>query len=823
VHPTNAGRPVGERSSWLEEVWRDVRYGLRTWRRSPGFACVAIATLAVAIGGVTAVFSIVEAVLLRPLPYAESDRLVAVWDSHATDRNLAKIFASYADFDTWRRDSQTIELVSAATWATGDQVLTGDGPATLALAIPASVDFFTMLGVPAAMGRGFERPDLTRGCTVVLAARFWRNTLAAPADIVGRSLALDGRACVVVGVMPDRFSFYPAAADMWMLITPNREQLPRDRYQGVGVFARLRPGVTRERAAAELVALHRQAHAADAHGTAFAPLVLPLQDEFTWLAGRNLRTTLWVLFAAVAVVLLVASVNVANLLLGRSLARQRELAIRTAIGSGRWRLARQLLTESLLLSAFATAAGLGLAEAALAYIRQRAPIELPPGTRIALDGGVMLFAIAVAAVTALAFGVAPAWRSSHADIQALLKTHGGAVDWGRSSRARSLLVAVEMASAMILLVGAGLLTQSIVRLAAVPLGFNPDGLLTMSVRLPPTTYPQAAARAAFYQRLVDSIALLPGVEGAALTKSLVRGGAISMLLVDGRPDPSPDVTPPTVGEDVVSVDYFRVMGIQLRGGRAFEPGDRDGAPLVSIVNEALVRKYFDNENPIGRRIRTPNTEWTTIVGVVSNTKHADVFQEMSRVDSPMIFRPAEQAPSGDVAVVVRSQTPGSVGPSIQRLAAELDPAVPVANLQSMSDRLARDLAYPEFRATVLTAFAAVALALAAVGLYAVLAQLVAQRTHEFGVRMALGARTLDIFALVGRQGGVPTIAGLVSGIAAALALERALSSLIYGAGAADGVAIVAVAIVLLVTAAVAIAVPAARATRVDPLAALRAE
>jgi putative ABC transport system permease protein len=818
----NAGRPV-EQSSWPEEVWRDVRYALRTWRRGPGFALVAIATLAVAIGGATAVFSMCEAVLFRPLPYAESGRLIAVWDRHATDRKLAKIFASYADFETWRHDSRTIELAAAATWATGDQVLTGDGPARLALAIPASLDFFTLFGVPPQMGRGFESADLNRGCTVVLAARFWRSALAAPAGIVGRSLALDGRACTVVGVMPDRFSFYPAATDMWMLITPNREQLPRDRYQGVGVFARLRPGVTLERAAEELAALHRRAHAGDAHGTAFAPLVSPLQSEFTWLAGRNLRATLWVLFAAVAVVLLMASVNVANLLLGRSLERQRELAIRAAVGSGRWRLARQLLTEALLLSACATTAGLVLAEAVLAWVRVGAPIELPPGTRIALDGGVLLFAIAVAVATALAFGVVPAWRSSRADIHALLKAQSAGADRGRSTRARSLMIGIEMASAMVLLVGAGLLTQSIARLAAVPLGFNPDGLLTMSVRLPRTTYPQTAARAAFYRRLIDGIAALPGVDGAAMTTSLLRGGAITSLLVDGRPDPPPDAAPPDVSQYVVSVDYFRVMEIPLRAGRAFEPADREGAPAVSIVNEALARKYFPDENPIGRRIGTPNNAWSTIVGVVANTKHADVFQEMSRIDSPMIFRATMQEPSGDAAVVVRSQAPGSVGAAIQRLAAELDPSVPVADVQSMRDRMARDLAYPEFRAAVLTAFAAVALALAAVGLYAVLAQLVAQRTHEFGVRMALGARSLDIAALVGVQGGAPTLAGLTSGIAAALALERVLSSLLYGAGAADAIAIGAVASVLLLTAAIAIAVPAARAMRVDPLAALRSD
>src|SRR5262249_19107675 len=291
------------------------------------------------------------------------------------------------------------------------------GGAGLVRAFPAGVDFSALLGVARAMGRTLEPAALTRGCTVVLAARFWRDVLAAPADIVGRALALDGRSCTVAGVMPDRFAFYPAAADMWTLITPTREQLPQDRYQGVGVFGRLRPGVTRERANAELLALHRQAHAADPHGTAFAPTVYSLHEEFTWLAGRNLRVTLWVLFGAVAIVLLIASVNVASLLLGRSIARQRELAIRAAIGSGRGRLARQIMTEAAMLAAAAAALGLAIAEAALRYLRVHMPVDLPPATVVALDGAVVAFAIGAAGVTAIVFGTLPAWRSSRADIQ----------------------------------------------------------------------------------------------------------------------------------------------------------------------------------------------------------------------------------------------------------------------------------------------------------------------------------------------------------------------------------------------------------------------
>jgi putative ABC transport system permease protein len=811
-----------DRWFWLDDVARDVRYSLRTWRRKPAFALVAILTLAVGIGAVTAVFSLVQAVLLRPLPYAGADRLVAVWDGHVTDRNLAKIFASYNDFEMWRRDSRTLEQVAALTWATGERTLTGHGDPAVVLAIPASVNFFTMLGVAPAIGRTFEAGDLGRGCTLVLASRFWRTSLSASAGIVGRSLALDGRSCTVVGVMPEGFAFYPEATDMWTLITPTREQLPQDRYQGVGVFGRLRPGVTREQANQELAALHHHAHAGDPHGAAFVPTVYPLQDEFTWLAGRNLRETLWVLFGAVAIVLAIASVNVGNLLLGRSLARRRELAIRAAIGSGRWRLARQILIEALMLSGSAVALGLAIAEAALRYLRTRMPVELPPSTLVALDRPVVAFAIAVAVLTALVFGTLPAWRSSRGDVQPVLKANASSVG-APTSRLSTWFVAVQMACAMALLVGAGLLVQSIVRLGSVPLGFNTEGILTMSLRLPRSTYAQADRRADFYRRLVSDVAASPGVEGAALTTALLRGGGLNLVLIDGRPDPRPETSAPDVALDSVSPDYFHVMGVPLISGRAFRDGDRADAAPVAIVSRALARKYFPDDDAIGRRIRTPNTTWSTIVGIVGDQKTISVFQEMRWIDTPMIFRPVAQTAPLDASLVVSSAAPASVGATIQRRLTALDAGMAVANVQTLRDRLAKNFAYPEFRAAVLSGFAAIALLLAAVGLYAVLSQVVTERTPEFGVRMALGARTSDIVRLVAVQGGTPTAAGLAAGIAAATAIARVLSGLLFGVGAADPWSIAGVALALVVTAAAAIGIPARRASRIDPLAALRAE
>jgi putative ABC transport system permease protein len=814
---------------WPEDLGRDVQYGLRAWRRHPGFAIVAIVTLALGIGATTAVFSVVEAVLLRPLPYADVGRLVAIWDGHVKDRGLAKIFASYEDFENWQRHSRSVEPLAAATWATGDQTLTDHGAAKLVLAIPASAGLFSVLGVPPALGRTFDPSDLTRGCAVVLAHRFWRNTLAADRDIVGRALALDNRACTVVGVMPERFAFYPDAADMWTLILPNREQLPADNYQGVGVFGRLRPGVTLERAQAELSALHAQAHGHDAHGAAFGPTAYPLQEEFTWLAGRNLRLTLWVLFAAVNAVLLIACINVANLLLGRSLLRQREFAIRAALGSGRWRVARQVLTEALLLALSGTALGVLLAEIAVQYFRACAPVELPPGTVIAVSREVLGFAVVLAISTALVFGLVPAWRASRTDVSATLKSAASSVA-GRpgARRAGGVLIALQMTCAMVLLVAAGLLTESIINLGSAPLGFNPDGVITMTVKLPRTTYPKPDQRSEFFDRLVTTLAPLPAVQGVGLSTTLLRGHGNSLLTIEGRPAPTLDTSVPDVGQDFVSPDYFRVMGVPAREGRLFERADRQGTESVAVVNEALARKYFPGLDPIGQRIKygTPprDTPWSTIVGVVGNQKSMSVYQEMNWVDTPLVFRPLAQSTAAEATVVIRTAAaPSAIGATIQRLVAGLDAGVPIANVQTMRQRISKDLAYPQFRAAVLGSFAILALVLAVVGLYAVLSQLVGQRTHEFGVRMALGARSLDIVWLVSIQGGVPIAIGLVVGMTCTLAFGRVLSSLLYGVKAADPMTVVVVGLLLVTMSAVSMLVPAQRATNVDPLAAVRSE
>ncbi len=561
-------------------VGQDLRYGLRTLARTPGFSVTVILTLALGIGANTSVFSILDAVLLRPLPYRDSSHMVAIWERSTAATGVSKLFAPYSDLEAFRKTTKSFDRMAGATWATGPRILTGRGPARNVLAIPASPDLFSLLGVAPAMGRTFQRSDLQRGCTVVLAHAFWQSVLGSPRNIPGQQLTLDDQACEVIGVMPASFAFYPAPTQLWTLITPASE-MARDlvHYHGIGIFAHLRPGLTTATAQAELIRLHRQIHGHERHGAEMEPLVLPLQDEFTWMSGRNLRLTLLVLFAAVNFVLLIGCVNVANLLLGRALIRGRELAIRAALGSGRRRLMRQLLTEGAMLSVAAATLGTGLAALAVHYFRVANPIELPPGTIAEVNVPVLAWTVFVGAATTVLFALAPARKASRADINEGLKTGGRAASgdaW--SHRLGKALVVFEVMLSLELLAGAGLLIESVARFSSEPLGFTPAGLLTMNLALPKTSYPTDARRLAFLERAAASLGSLPGVRNFAFSTVLPLRGipGVSVLSVEGRPDPPPDKALYSVGESAVSPSYFRVMGIPLLRGRAFEALDNSG-------------------------------------------------------------------------------------------------------------------------------------------------------------------------------------------------------------------------------------------------------
>jgi len=796
-------------------------------RKGRGFAAVAVSMLALGIGANTAVFSILQGTLLRRLAYREPGRLIDILDESRREARFSKLFASYGDYREYRRHARTLEQVAGTTWAVRQPILTGHGATRAVLALPTTETFFDTLGAAPELGRTFLAADAEGGCTVVLAHGFWAKTFGGDREIAGKTIALDHQECAVAGVMPASFAFYPAAAQMWRAITP--DLVPNLDAMPLFLVGRLKPGVSPEAAQAELASLHAALHTGGTEGQ-LRPAVDGLQDEFTFLAGRNLRTTVWLLMAAVGLVLLVACVNVANLLLGRSLARSRELAVRSALGGGRARLARQLLTEAALLAAMGGACGAGVADAALRYFRAVNPVELPVGAEVALSLPALLFMAGVSMATALLFGLAPAWRLSRVNLNDALKSGGrGGVAGGGRSRAVRVLVAVEMALSVILLAQAVLLMQSVLRMGGERLGFQPERLYTMTVTLPAGRYRTARERARFYERLEQAAAARSGIREAAVgTAAPPFFGGNNALEVLGRPF-ARDTAVHDTGTAWVSASWFGAYGVALRGGRMFDTHDTAESQAVAVIDEALAREYFGSEDAIGRRIRVVSDRgdapWLTVVGVAASLKHTTLFQEMSWTESATVFRPlAQQTPEGAVSLALRTAGDGvPVGAEVQRAAAAIDGDAAVGEAQAVEASLARVLAYPRFRAVVFGAFAAFALVLSAVGLHGVLSQLVEQRTQEIGVRMALGARRQDILRLIAWQGGVPVLAGLAAGLGTAMALGRTVTALLYGARMQDPWTLAGVAATLWVAAAAGMAMPARRAAATDPLEALRQE
>jgi putative ABC transport system permease protein len=808
----------------LLDLIQDLRFALRTWKQRPAFALMAVLTLALGTGAAVAVFSIVDGALLHRLPYRDPGRLVAVWDRGLHDKSLVKLFPSYADFDAIRRQATSFESVSAATWAAGSQrVATIHGVSRQVLAELSSASFFQTLGVSAEFGRTFQPDDERRACTVVLAHPFWTRFLDADPAIVGRTLTIDQKPCAVIGIMPASFGFYPRQASMWMLMSPELE--PKRETLLVGIFARLKPGVTIAQAQAEAASIHSALHASDRLERDIEPETNDLQGEFIFLAGRNLRITFLVLFAAVGGLLLIACLNVASLLLARLTERQRELAVRAALGSGKGRLIRQVLAEGLMLAAAGVCAGVLLAGAAIRYFLAVKPVELPVGSNIGINLLVLLFSGALCIATTLIFGLLPALRVSGADLNLSLGAAGrGFIRDLAGSRLSKALVAVEVAVSFVLLIGAGLLMTSALRMGSEPLGFSPDRIETIGVALPMPQFAEPDSRVRFFDTLLGNLNTLPGVSRAALASKFPPyiGGnqKIEIEGVSGLPADAPN----DVGADAVTPGYFELLETPLLQGRAFDAQDRSDATPVAIVNQALVREYFGSADPLGRRIRLAGGRmpWLTIVGVTGDLKHTELMNEMSWVATPILYRPLTQEPRASVQAAVRA-LPGSpaAGTRMQKQIAALSSGVPVADAESLSQSLQQLLAYPRFRATVLSGFAAGALLLASIGLYGVLSQLVTSRTAEFGVRRAVGAQTSHLLLLIFRQGGIPVLAGLAGGVLLSLAVRRGLASLLFGIQAADPAILAGASAALLFAAFLAIMLPARRAALVDPMRALR--
>ena len=587
-----------------------------------------------------------------------------------------------------------------------------------------------------------------------------------------------------------------------------------------------KPGVSRTAALAELKLLAQQIDHGRGFGVEIEPVAFDLQDEFIFMAGRNLRLSLILLVAAVGFVLLIACVNVANLLLGRSLARQRELAIRAALGSSRTRLVRQLLTESLVLSVAAAIAAVALAATAVYYFKTVNPVELPPGASVYLNLPVLAFTAALALLTTVLAGLAPAWRASKADINTSLNSGGRSSAGGSRQRLARGLVVAEVALSLVLLAGAGLMIQSTMNFASAPLGFQLDRLLVMQVNLPPQAYSKLDQRIHFYDLIKSRVGTLPGIVGIGLTTRMTLRGSngLSVVNIEGRPPADPKTAIFDTEQQAVSNGYFGFLGIPIRTGREFAWTDRGEKAPVAVVNEAVVRKYFPGEDPIGKRIRFPGVEnlnpWLTIVGVVADEKQSTPFQEMAWVSPPIVYRALAQQTNAAFDLVVRSSLPAS---GIQHEIESLDPEVRISNVETMPHVVSRYLAYPRFRAVLMGGFAALGLLLAVVGLFGVLSQIVGQRTQEIGIRIALGAQRSHVLAAVVKEGMLLVALGGVLGFVATGWLTRFLGSLLYGVKAQDPATLIGVALLMIAAGLLAAYLPARRAASVDPIVSLRCE
>jgi putative ABC transport system permease protein len=819
--------------SFVETCWQDLRYGARSLAKNLGFAVVAALTLALGVGTNTIIFSIIYAVLLTPLPYRDPGRLVVIYDRETRATGLSKLMDLYHDFKEYREHSRSLDRLAGMTWVRGNPTLTGFGASKEVHQAQVTLDFFSLLGVSPALGRTFAQEDMARACTVVLAYPFWKDTLGGQEHMIGGSIRLDDQACEVIGVMPQTFTFFPAETELWTLINSNNKFERDPVHNDLAIYAHLKPGVSIPAALAELTLLHDHGNEHQRHAVETQPIVLPLQQELTWLAGANLRLSLIVLFSAVSALLLIACVNVANLLLTRSLARQRELAIRAALGSGTPRLIRQLLTEGLLLSLSAAASGSFLAIGVIHLFNIAHPIPLPLGATVRINAPVLFFTAGLSVLTTVLFGFVPAWKASKIDVMKVLKTIGQSTTQGAGHRmvGRALIVA-QVTLSLVLLTVAGLLIESVVHFASVPLGFAPNRVATMTISLPPRTYAEDVDRARIYERIFDQLQALPGAQAIALS-SVVPFRPIygfDALEIEGQPPRTAETAHHDSGLISVSPQYFAALGISLLAGRAFDTDDQLQTEPVAIVNEALVKKYFDGEDPVGRHLRSfgapsEHNPWRRIVGVVADEKTGNPFQEMSWLRTPCVFLPVAQVPPSRGTLVIRSSVDlMSLSNLVQGQVSRLDPGIPVSNIQNMEQLLVKEhFAYPRFRALVVGCFAGFALVLAVIGLYGVLSQVVAQRTHEIGVRRALGAEARRILWMVVQEGMTLVLLGVGLGAGTAWFVARFLGSLLYGVKSNDPTTLAIVSLLLVLAALAAILVPARRAMNVDPIVALRCE
>jgi putative ABC transport system permease protein len=812
-------------------MFQDLRYGIRMLRRNPGFTFIAVLTFALGIGANSAIFSVVNAVLLKPLPYRDPDRLLMVNYYRAV---MPNDFALAAEFLEWRDQAKSFEQIAACRFGPAD--LTGSGEPERLDAGFASADLFATLGAAPALGRTFTQAEDTMGGAqaVILSDELWRRRFGGDPQAIGRTLTLGGRSRTIIGIMPPGFRFLEEA-ELWLpLALDANQQLSRQSGQvRVKVIARLKPGVMPEAARAELsVILNQQQQAFPQFYRRYGDVQVRITGLSESLVG-NVRLALLALFGAVLFVLLVACANVANLLLARSAARQKEMAIRAAVGAGRWRLVRQSLTESLLLSLAGGLAGLLAAKWGVKLLVAFSPDWIARIDESRVDGRVFSFTCAVALLASLLAGLLPALQASKTDINETLKAQSSAAG-GRSSsggrRAMPALMITELALSLVLLAGAGLMIKSFLRLLAVPKGFNPDGVLMLTLSPSAAKYPhQSPQRAAYHREILARAQALPGIQSAGLAGNtpLEGGYSIVLLQIEGRP-PFEQGRGPMIDVNFISPGYFESMGIEMRAGRLFAAQDGAEAPRVAIINETIARRFFPDENPIGHRLVVGQIP-RTIVGVAPDTRQLRLDQEVHLE----AYLPHTQDRDWDSFVLAARVAPGQNNPAglaslaaaIRNQAQAIEPNEPVNRVVPLETRLSnsRAVAGRRFQMLLFGVFAGIALVIAAVGLYGVISYAVSQRTREIGIRMALGAQAGDVLRMVAWRGMRLTMIGVALGLAAALALTRVMKNLLFEVSVTDPATFAVITLLLVLVALFASYIPARRATKVDPLIALRSE
>jgi putative ABC transport system permease protein len=812
----------------MNALIQDLRYALRTFFNSPGSTAVAIAVLSLGIGANAAIFSVTNAVLFRPLPYNDPARVVFVWENKLS-KGMRQQMASPADFKDFETRNQVFDRMGAIR--SQSSVLSGGEVPERIEAAAVSPSVFEVLGMAPSLGRSFasdeDQPD--KNHVAILSAGLWQRRFGRKLNILGSTLLVDGGSFTIIGVAAPQFQLPESESELWIPYTPEpADFLPSNRaVRFLNVLGHLKPGVSRERAQSEMRILAEQL-ASDYPDTnaGYSVDLVPLRDQ---LSG-DIRSTLWMLMAAVAAVLLIACVNVAHLLLARAGAREKEIAVRTALGANPGRLVRQLLTESVLLAVIAGVIGLLVAYWGTWMLAKLAPAGLLQAEEIPMDWRVLAFTLGVSVFTGVAFGLVPALASARSNLNLVLRSGGrGGTGPRTRSRVRDVLLVCEVASSAALLIGAGLLIRSLVRLQQVDPGFRPDHVLTMQLSLPQARYPSLKV-GLFYEQLLGRVTQLPGVQTAGICRFLPLSGKDASLnfQIEGQPHLN-DADQPRAKYRTASGGYFVALGIPLLGGRLFDSRDNRQTPKVVIINQTAARRYWPNDNPIGKRILSglDENQWSTVIGVVGDVKHAgldadtnpETYYHFLQIP-PEVMNFAEST----MALVIRTSTdPAAMTSAVRQELRTIDPGQPVFNVHVMQDLIQGSVAQPRFRTFLISAFAGLALALATLGLYGVVSYSVSQRTTELGIRVALGAEPGSIVKLVVfRAAGLAAI-GLVIGVGVSLAGSRIIARFLFSVSPTDPITLAGTCLIILLVALTASLVPALRAAKVDPATALRAE